>query len=162
MSRTATNVIVEKKLAVPEEKIKEYKEAFDMFDKDSSGRISIDEIYSVMKNMGNEMPREEIRSMVADLDEDNSGEIDFEEFITFVQRTYADDQISEEEEVIRAFQTFDKDNNGWLSCAEFKHILTNLGDRFTEEEVAEVFKEADLDHDGRISYREFVDFWKNK
>lgn len=162
MTKQVTSYKYEKTLAIPEEKRQEYKEAFDMFDKDGSGHISVDEIYRVMKNMGMDMTKDEIKSMIADLDEDGSGEIDFEEFITFMQRTQVNEEISEEEEVIRAFQTFDKDGNGYLTCDEFKYILTNLGDKFAEDEVMEIFKEADLNHDGKIEYREFVDFWKNK
>jgi Ca2+-binding EF-hand superfamily protein len=152
----------ERKLDIPADKLEEYREAFRLFDKDNSGLISIEEIRKVMKNMGNEMSTEEIKAMMSGLDEDGSGEITFEEFVTFMQRTEVQEETSEEDEVIRAFQTFDKDGNGWLSCAEFKHILTNLGNRFSDEEVQEIFNEADLNHDGKIEYREFVDFWRNK
>ena len=161
-----TNKVVttkyEKVLAIPEEKRQEYKEAFDMFDSNKTGHITAEEIYNVMRNMGNELPLEEIKGMIADLDNDGSGEIDFEEFITFMQMTQSTEDLTDEEEVIRAFMTFDKDGNGWLSMDEFKHILCNLGDKFTEQECLEIFKEADLDHDGKLQYREFVDFWKSK
>lgn len=161
-----TNKVVttkyEKVLAIPEEKRQEYKEAFDMFDSNKTGHITAEEIYNVMRNMGNELPLEEIKGMIADLDNDGSGEIDFEEFITFMQMTQSSEELTDEEEVIRAFMTFDKDGNGWLSMDEFKHILCNLGDKFTEQECLEIFKEADLDHDGKLQYREFVDFWKSK
>lgn len=161
-----TNKVVttkfEKVLAIPEEKRQEYKEAFDMFDSNKTGHITAEEIYNVMRNMGNELPLEEIKGMIADLDNDGSGQIDFEEFITFMQMTQSSEELTDEEEVIRAFMTFDKDGNGWLSMDEFKHILCNLGDKFTEQECLEIFKEADLDHDGKLQYREFVDFWKSK
>jgi Ca2+-binding EF-hand superfamily protein len=161
-----TNKVVttkyEKVLGIPEEKRQEYKEAFDMFDSNKTGHITAEEIYNVMRNMGNELPLEEIKGMIADLDNDGSGEIDFEEFITFMQMTQSTEELTDEEEVIRAFMTFDKDGNGWLSMDEFKHILCNLGDKFTEQECLEIFKEADLDHDGKLQYREFVDFWKSK
>jgi calmodulin len=160
--RESTKFVIQKNLDIPEDKLQEYKEAFDMFDKDGSGQISVEEIQSVFKNMGNELTTQEVKEMIRDLDDDQTGEINFEEFITLMQRTMETELITEEEEVIRAFQTFDKDHSGTLSCSEFKHILTNLGDRFTDEEVNEIFKEADLDHDGVITYREFVDFWKNK
>lgn len=151
-----------KRIEISEEEKAQYKEAFDMFDIDKSGKISCEEIHKIMKNMGNEMTIEHIKEMISDLDDDASGEIDFDEFITFMQRTQTQEEITEEEEVIRAFKTFDKDNNGWLSCAEFKHILCNLGDKFSDEEVNEIFAEADLNNDGRIEYREFVEFWRNK
>lgn len=157
-----TSVKVEQILAIPEEKLDEYREAFRLFDKDNSGTISVHEIGRIMKNMGNEMTEDELKDMIGDLDTDGSGEINFDEFVTLMRRTEVHEELSEEEAVIRAFKTFDKDNNGWLSCEEFKHILMNLGNKFTEEETLEIFNEADLDHDGRIDYVEFVDFWKNK
>jgi calmodulin len=55
------------------------------------------------------------------------------------------------DEVVGAFQVFDKNNNGVLSIREFKHILTDLGNKFSEEEVEEMFKEVDLDRDVVIS-----------
>jgi calmodulin len=162
MAKVVVKEKQEEVLAIPEEKIQEYKEAFDMFDVDKSGHITANELFKVMKNMGNDLTLKEIKQMIAELDEDGSGEIGFNEFITFIKRTQVHEEISEEEEVLRAFQTFDKDGTGSITCAEFKYILTSLGDRFTEQEVEEVFKEADLDHDGNLDYNEFVDFWKNR
>ena len=75
-----------------------------------------------------------------------------------------DEQVlSEEEEVMKAFQVFDANGDGHITCNEFTYILCNLGDdRFTKEECADIFKEADLDRSGRLNYKEFVDFWKNR
>jgi calmodulin len=112
--------------------------------------------------MGNEFTFEQVQEMIADLDEDNSGEVDFNEFVTLVKKVNESDEIDEEDAVIRAFRTFDKDKNGYLDCREFRYILTRLGDRFTDQEVDEIFKEADLNHDGKIQYEEFVNLWKNK
>ena len=64
-----------RKLDVPEEKLSEYKEAFDMFDKDHSGGISIQEISKIMKNYGNPMSKEEIQNMIKDIDTDGDGEL---------------------------------------------------------------------------------------
>ena len=32
-----------------------------------------------------------------------------------------------EEEILEAFKVFDKDGNGFISAAELRHIMTNLG-----------------------------------
>jgi calmodulin len=149
-------------LDIDEERKGQLREAFDMFDIDKKGTISVDEIYRVMKNFGNEMTKAEIKEMIADLDQDNSGELDFEEFVTFIKRTETTEDVDEDEEVIKAFKTFDRDNNGYLSLDEFRHILTNLGDRFSDAEVDEIFKEADIDGDHKLEYVEFVNYWKNK
>ena len=73
------------KLDVPEDKLNEYREAFDMFDKDHSGSISVDEISKIMKNFGNPMSKDEIREMIKDIDTSGDGELDFDEFVTLMQ-----------------------------------------------------------------------------
>ena len=51
---------------------------------------------------------------------------------------------------------FDKDGNGFISAAELRHVMTNLGEKLTDEEVDEMIREADIDGDGQINYEEFV------
>lgn len=43
----------EKNLAFREEQLKEYKEAFYLFDREHKGLIGVDETYSSLKNFGN-------------------------------------------------------------------------------------------------------------
>ena len=62
----------------------------------------------------------------------------------------------EEEELKEAFRVFDKDGNGFISAAELRHIMTNLGEKLTDEEVDEMIREADIDGNGQINYEEFV------
>ena len=97
-----------------------------------------------------------------------------------------------EEELVEAFKVFDKDGNGislnsrlmlnnslskypkvllqyfetsqqgFISAAELRHIMTNLGEKLTDEEVDEMIREADIDGDGQINYEEFVKMMMSK
>lgn len=79
-----------------------------------------------------------------------NGTIDFPEFLTMMARKMKD--TDSEEEIKEAFRVFDKDGNGFISAAELRHVMTNLGEKLTDEEVDEMIREADIDGDGQVNY----------
>jgi calmodulin len=79
-----------------------------------------------------------------------NGTIDFPEFLTMMARKMKDSDS--EEEIREAFRVFDKDGNGFISAAELRHVMTNLGEKLTDEEVDEMIREADIDGDGQVNY----------
>ena len=62
----------------------------------------------------------------------------------------------------KLFSVFDKDGNGYISAAELRHVMTNLGEKLTDEEVDEMIREADIDGDGQVNYEEFVAMMTSK
>ena len=67
-----------------------------------------------------------------------------------------------EEEIREAFRVFDKDGNGFISAAELRHVMTNLGEKLTDEEVDEMIREADIDGDGQVNYEgQFLNVYVN-
>jgi calmodulin len=170
MSRKVEKVVETRELDIPEEELEEYREAFNLFDKDGSGSISPDEFIKVLKNLGQKVTKEEAFKICADLDQDGSGSVEFEEFVSYMKKIKIQQEEEEareniEDEVIRAFRTFDKNQDGTISKDEFRYILCKLGDeqnRFTQEECDEIFREADIDNDGQLDYKEFVNYWRNK
>ena len=54
-----------------------------------------------------------------------NGTIDFEEFLLMMAKKMKD--TDGEEELREAFRVFDKDGNGFISAAELRHVMTNLG-----------------------------------
>ena len=149
-----------KKLDIPEEKIAEYKEAFDMFDKDGSGTISVTEIVKIMRNFGYPIKKAEAQKLIQDIDDNGDGEIDFEEFVTLMEKQTNYVEETDEELVLRAFKSFDKDHDGKITNYEFKYILTQMGDKFSEDELQQLFKECNLDINGTLVYQDFINFWK--
>jgi calmodulin len=52
--------------------------------------------------------------------------------------------------IVVDFKVFDRDNNGFISAAELRHVMTSIGEKLTDDEVDEMIREADQDGDGRI------------
>ena len=137
-----------------EEQIAEFKEAFSLFDRDGDGTITVKELGTVMRSLGQNPTEAELQDMINEVDVDGNGCIDFPEFLSLMARKMRDTDT--EEELVDAFKVFDRDGNGLISAAELRHVMTNLGEKLTDEEVDEMIKEADIDGDGQINYEEFV------
>src|SRR6202044_1115860 len=54
-----------------------------------------------------------------------NGTIDLPEFLMMMARKMKD--TDSEEEIREAFRVFDKDGNGFISAAELRHVMLNLG-----------------------------------
>jgi calmodulin len=143
-----------------EDKIAEFREAFEIFDKNRDGFITIKELAEIMKNLGQNPTEAELTDMINEVDIDGNGNIDFKEFLGLMARKMRDSDT--EEELIEAFKVFDRDGNGLISATELKHVMISLGEKITDEEVDEMIKEADIDGDGYINYEEFVRMIINK
>ena len=137
-----------------EKKIAELREAFEIFDRDKDGYITAKELIQVMKSLNQDPSEQEINEMIKQVDLDNNGRIDFNEFAELMTKRSKETDI--EEEVINAFRVLDKQGQGTISTVELRHLMVTLGDKLTEEEVEEMLREADFDGNGIINYEEFV------
>ncbi len=80
----------------------------------------------------------------------DSGTIEFSEFLSMMAHKLKD--TDSEAEIREAFKVFDKDGDGFISAAELRYVMTNLGEKLTDEEVGEMIREADFNQDGQIAY----------
>lgn len=140
-------------------KIKEYRDAFELFDKDKDGSITSDELLDVLKCLSSHDNENLFREIIKEVDTDGNGRIDFEEFVVLIHRRKKD--ILSEEDLRNAFRVLDKDGDKLISNEELKYLLSTLGENMTEEEVDEIIKDIDQDSDGYINYEEFVDIIVN-
>ncbi|KAL7328596.1 hypothetical protein PS15p_206841 [Mucor circinelloides] len=137
-----------------DQQISEYRESFALFDKNGDGAIDAEELGQVMRSLNQEPTDEELKDMINDVDSDNNGRIDFNEFLTIMSRMKGTDET--ENDLVEAFKVFDKDQDGSITQDELRSVMANLGQKLTSQELDEMIKEADTDGDGKINYKEFV------
>ncbi|OCF31693.1 calmodulin [Kwoniella heveanensis CBS 569] len=121
---------------------------------DGDGTITTKELGTVMRSLGQNPTQAELEDMINEVDADGNNSIDFAEFMTLMARKMHD--TDSEDEIREAFKVFDKNNDGHISAAELKHVMTNLGEKLSDAEISEMIREADKDGDGMIDYNEFV------
>ena len=139
---------------IPQDRRKEYQEAFEMFDVNKDGSISKKELEHILRSLNEDPDEEEIQQLLDEVDVDGNGEIDFEEFVALMGKRQK--QIDLEAEIVNAFKVFDKEENDLISITELRHILSNLNDFMTEDEIDDMLFEADSDYDGFINYKDFL------
>lgn len=144
-----------------QDKINEFKEAFDIFDINKDGCISHKELGMIMRAIGQNPTDNELMSMVQEVNSDvNKIDIDFQGFVALMAKRMKD--IDTEEEVIEAFRIFDKDGIGLIPVEELVRALAANGEKISLSEIQAIVEEADTDNDGYINYQEFVRSVLNK
>lgn len=153
-------------MRVRQEQVAEFRETFAFFDKDGDGCITLEELDTVVRSLGQTPTREELAEMIRDVDVDGNGTIEFAEFLALMARKASrggenggggdDSGDAADEELREAFKVFDKDQDGLISAAELRHVMISLGEKLTDEEVEQMIREADLDGDGQVNFDEFV------
>nr|TKS03730.1 calmodulin 8 family protein [Populus alba] len=157
--------------AMTEEQIVEFREAFCLFDKDGDGCITVEELATVIRSLDQNPTEEELLDMISEVDSDRNGTIEFAEFLNLMAKKmkatvlkYINEfirRLMRRKSLRRRFKVFDKDQNGYISANELRHVMINLGEKLTDEEVEQMIKEADLDGDGQVNYDEFVKMMMN-
>ena len=95
--------------------LQEYKEIFDIFDETGDGTISNDEIGKVMQGLGENPTPERIDELIGEIDYNNDGEVDFNEFVVLMVKTL-NEADKAQEELVEVFMRFDKDGDGEISA----------------------------------------------
>jgi hypothetical protein len=70
------------------------------------GNITVKELGTVVRSLGQSPTEAELKEMIAEVDKDGNGTIDFQEFLDLMSRHMR--QADTEEEIREAFKVFDK------------------------------------------------------
>jgi len=144
-----------KEHGLSEEQVADFKEAFMLIDKDEDGLITVPELATVMKSLGQRSTDKELRTLVREVSTDTlRSTVEFNEFLRLMSKKIKNDDC--EEELLEAFRVFDKLGQGWIMSTDLRDVMKHLGERLSDPEVDDMLKEADRENKGRVHYQEFV------
>ncbi|OQR83848.1 calmodulin-like protein [Achlya hypogyna] len=145
-----------------ETEIAEFREIFNLVDRDRGGSITKVELGELMDTLGINTSPEEIDLMINEIDQDSNGEIDFDEFVAVMSRkvnaTYSADQVK------ASFRMFENASTpGFIRVDRLRQALTLYGsDKITEEQAHELISQLEPDSNGLINYEEYVNMMMSK
>ncbi|EOA20403.1 hypothetical protein CARUB_v10000714mg [Capsella rubella] len=148
LKKLALKVIAE---SLSEEEIKCLKTVLANMDTDRSGTITYEELKTGLTRLGSRISETDLKQLMEAADVDGNGTIDYYEFISATMQRY---KLDRDEQVYKAFQHFDKDNNGYITRDELECAMTEYG-MGDEASGKEIISGVDTDNDGRINFEEF-------
>ena len=102
------------------------------------------------------MSDDQIEKMFKAVDSDNSGFIDYSEFVVAAMN---EKTLTSNDKLQAAFKMFDKDGSGVISADEIREVL-GFGGNLDNKAIDFIIKQVDENGDGEISFEEFVQMMK--
>eukprot|EP00094_Tigriopus_californicus_P002301 TCALIF_02221-PA protein Name:"Similar to CETN2 Centrin-2 (Homo sapiens)" AED:0.26 eAED:0.28 QI:0/0/0/0.2/1/1/5/0/328 len=130
------------KLDLSDEQKTDIREAFNLFDTQSSGFIDTKDLKVAMRALGFEPKKDDIKKMVAEVDKDSSGRLSFDNFLNLMAAKMSEKDTKEE--IMKAFKLFDDDDTGKISFVNLKRVAQELGENLTDEELQFLLFHLDL------------------
>ena len=143
-------------IQISDERRNEMKDAFDTFDYDHDGTISLDELTTVMASCGIYITEDEANDIIKEyghIDTERGNNLNFEEFLQLMS-TKVGGEVKNE--ILEAFNFFDKDGSGTISADEVKTVMVALGEDLSDMDILDMIREADTKGNGEVCYQDFV------
>jgi len=118
----------------------ELEEAFRLFDREGDGQIETQELSNLLWSLGLQPSREEVESLLLEMDSDRSGTVDVEEFLLAMARVL--DERNAKDEVGEVFAMIDQDRDGVISREDIATTLLSLGQQVTDQQVSAMLTAA--------------------
>ncbi|KAL1136694.1 hypothetical protein V6Z11_A12G256100 [Gossypium hirsutum] len=135
-----------------DEQVSSMKEAFTLFDTDGDGKIAPSELGILMRSLGGNPTQAQLKAIIAE--EKLTAPFDFPRFFDLMSKHMKPEPF--DRQLRDAFKVLDKDNTGFVSVADLRHILTSIGEKLEPSEFDEWIREVDVGPDGKIRYEEFI------
>jgi len=131
--------------------------AFDTFAQGKSF-ITADMVAAILRMMGTAFTEETLNETIAEIDEDGSGQIEFEEFTILASKfIIEEDDEDVAKELKDAFRLYDKEGMGYITTAILKQILHEIDETISDADLDGMITEIDEDGSGTVDFDEFME-----
>jgi|TARA_B100001971_G_scaffold4812_1_gene3942 Ca2+-binding EF-hand superfamily protein len=130
---------------INDEEKNKIKEAFALFDQNDDGILTKDELITLLRSLGKYVTENDVDNLIR-----NVNTIDISNFMIILNKIAPKDT---QQNLQEAFEILDSENNGYINVPEFRHILTNLGEKLTNDEIDNIIIQLDINDEGKI-YKE--------
>lgn len=145
------------------EELEEVHQRFSFIDTNKDGKISYDELKSIVAELDLDITEQEITDWMQSTDTSKDGLICYGEFLAKIKSKKRNIHKLTQEELQEAhnrFNFFDKNKDGKISYDELKSVMAELGINMAEREISDWIESTDTSKDGLINYREFLSKYK--
>merc|ERR1711988_165606 len=119
--------------------------------------LSEEKMKEILQMMGLRVKQEALDAIIQEVDEDGSGELEFEEFCILAARfLIEEDEEQMRKELKEAFRFYDKEGEGFLTIETLSGILLELEPNLGKDELQDIIDEVDEDGSGTIDFDEFM------
>lgn len=154
-------------------------------DQDKSGVISSNELQTLFRLVGMNINEEEMARLMKQVDTNNDGGIDYDEFVNLIHLEQGQRRNEEMEHMFRVFDkgtkvsahpfdfTFSRSFvllsffslffslQGYISAERLKLVLDELGEPTSLAEAEAMIRFADVDRDGQVTLQDFLTTFEN-
>lgn len=108
---------------------------------------------TILSMLGHQLDDKILGEIIAEVDADGSGQLEFEEFCTLAARFLVEeDAEAMQAELKEAFRLYDKEGNGYITTSVLREILRELDDKLTNDDLDMMIEEIDSDGSGTVDF----------
>ena len=137
-----------------EDKLKECKLIFDMFDEDKDEQIKINLLGDCLRICGAAPSQQELKMIIKNLEDNKREYIDFETFLKLLEKLLL--KQDSEEDLINEFMKIDKVGDGTILESDLRKLMSNYDNPLNSQEIEDIIEEANVDENGYINIQRFV------
>uniref|UniRef100_A0A8B9WXR7 Solute carrier family 25 member 25 n=1 Tax=Bos mutus grunniens TaxID=30521 RepID=A0A8B9WXR7_BOSMU len=123
---------------------------FQTLDVNRDGGLCVNDLAVGLRRLGLHRTEGELRKIVQAGDKDLDGQLDFEEFVHYLQ--------DHEKKLRLVFKSLDKKNDGRIDAQEIMQSLRDLGVKISEQQAEKILKSMDKNGTMTIDWNEWRDY----